>query len=450
MSRRVVISGLGPISGLGIGIEQTWDAAIAGRSAVDVISAFDASGFACRVAAEVGDFKVNQFVPKSYRKATKVMARDIALAVAAADRAVRDAKLATSGTATEDEPRSYDGPRMGCHIGAGLIAADLDELTGALATSRNGDGGAFDMQHWGREGMKNLYPLWLLKYLPNMLACHVTIIHDTQGPSNTITCGDTSATLSIGESLRVIQRGDADVCFCGGVDSKVNPMAFLRQWLAKRLTSQGNDAPGASVRPFSRTASGTALGEGGGILVLEAFETFQHRAAQCDGLEPYAELIGFGASQTLHPESRNLLPDPDGEGIALAIEAALRDAGIEPAQVDLIIPFGMALPQCDQAEVNALRTLFGAHLSDVPLAPVKSIAGNCCAGAGALDACIAAAALKEQCVPAVVNCDDPIEGVMAASAPARPAKIDYALLVGTGMGGQNAALVLKRFIDEAS
>ena len=447
MSRRVIISGLGPISGLGIGIDQTWDAAVAGRSAVEVISAFDPSGFECRIAAELRDFKVNQYVPKSYRKATKVMARDIGLAVAAADRAVRDAKLTTTGTATDDEPRSYDGSRMGCHIGAGLIAAELDELTSALNTSRNGDG-AFDMRHWGREGMQNLYPLWLLKYLPNMLACHVTIIHDTQGPSNTITCGDTSATLSIGESLRVIQRGAADVCFCGGTDSKINPMAFLRQWLADRLTSRGNDDPGASVRPFSRTASGTALGEGGGILVLEALETFQKRAQTSEGVRAYAELTGFGASQTLHPESRNLLPDPDGEGIFLAAEAAISDAGIEPAQVNLIVPFGMASPQYDQAEVNAFRRLFGQALGDIPLAPVKSIAGNCCAGAGALDACLAAAALQNQIVPAVINCDDPIEGVRAATAPAHPASLDYCLVVSTGMGGQNAALVLKRYPDD--
>jgi 3-oxoacyl-[acyl-carrier-protein] synthase II len=424
MSRNVVISGLGPASGLGIGIEPTWEALVAGRGAVDRIKAFDPSGFPCQVAAEIGDFSVSKHVPKWYRKATKVMARDIELAVAAADHA-------------------YEGRRIGCHIGAGLIATELNELTSALATSRNGSG-AFDIRHWGREGMQNLYPLWLLKYLPNMLACHVTIIHDAQGPSNTITCGDSSATLSIGESMRVIQRGAADVCFCGGLESKVNPMAFMRQWLAGRLTREGNDDPARAVRPFCRSAGGSALGEGGAIVVLESQETFTARRSQSPELAGYARLIGFGASQTFNPASRNRLPDPEGDGIAQAIDCALADAGAEPDQIDLIVPFGMAMPECDRAEAAALRRIFGARLVDIPLAPVIAMAGNCCAGVGALGACVAALALRHQTVPARINCETPLDGLRAGTAPSAAAELRNALVVTTGMGGQNAALVLGR------
>ncbi len=442
-SRRVVVSGLGPVSGLGIGIEPTWEAVVQGACAVGPIEAFDPGGFDCRIAAEVQGLKINAHVPKSYRKATKVMARDTQLAVIAADHAAKDARLITKGTAANGEEHSYEGPRMGCHIGAGLIAAELDELSGALATSRDADG-RFDIRAWGREGMQNLYPLWLLKYLPNMLACHVTIIHETQGPSNTITCGDTSAALSIGESLRVIQRGAADLCFCGGADSKINPMAFLRQLLAERLTTRHNDTPGSAVRPFCKTAAGTALGEGGGIAILEALETFQQRAAHTEGLRAYGEVIGFGASQTIHVESRNRLPDPDGEGIELAVEAALNDASIGPDQIDLIVPYGLGEPACDRAEANALRRLLGARLADVPLTPTKALAGHCCAGAGALDLCVAAAALAEQTVPARINCDQPLDGLNAAAAPSTPADLKHVLVVSTGMGGQNAALVLRR------
>ncbi|MEX0742629.1 MAG: beta-ketoacyl synthase N-terminal-like domain-containing protein, partial [Phycisphaeraceae bacterium] len=222
MARRVVITGLGAVSGLGIGMDVLWEGACAGRSAIAPIEAFETEGFDSRIGSEVRDFSVKKFVPKTYRKATKVMARDIELAVAAAELAVRDAKMVTPGVEPDGE-RTYEGPRVGAHIGAGLIAADIDELTEAFAEATDAEGN-FDMHRWGEEGMTHLTPLWLLKYLPNMLACHVTIIHDAQGPSNTITCGEASSGLSIGESMRVIERGNADACFCGGAESKMNPM----------------------------------------------------------------------------------------------------------------------------------------------------------------------------------------------------------------------------------
>ena len=442
-SPRVFITGLGPVSGLGLGIETTWEALVEGRSAVDRVSAFDADRLDCRIAAEVRDFRINQFVPKTYRKATKVMARDIALAVACADRAARDAALVTKGTASNGESLSYPGPRMGCHIGAGLIAAELDELTSALATARDASGN-FDIGQWGREGMQNLYPLWLLKYLPNMLACHVTIIHETQGPSNTITCGETSATLSVGESMRVIQRGAADVCFCGGTECKINPMTFLRQLLAGRLTTTGNDDPPGAVRPFCTTAAGTVLGEGGGILILESEATWERRRAAHPAASAYAELIGFGASQSVHRPSRNMLADPEGEGIEHAIAAALADANTDADAIGLIVPSGMSVPEADAAEAAALRRVFGRRLPDVALAPIKAAVGSCGAGSGALDACAAAAALKHQRIPAVLNCRTSLGGLAADAAPSRGGDLEYALVVSSGVGGQNAALVLKR------
>jgi 3-oxoacyl-[acyl-carrier-protein] synthase II len=189
-------------------------------------------------------FDVKELVPKSYRKATKVMARDIEIAVGAALMAVRDAGLSTRGT-DPDHPPTIAPDRFGCHIGAGLIAAELDELTAALSTSRDASG-PLDVSRLGREGMQELTPLWLLKYLPNMLACHVTIIHDRQGPSNTITCNEASSGLSLaGEPARHRARRRRRMPL-GGADSKLNPMAYLRQELAGRLalctpTSDGDD-----------------------------------------------------------------------------------------------------------------------------------------------------------------------------------------------------------------
>lgn len=440
MSRRVYITGLGPISGLGIGIEPTWEAVRAGRSAIGPITAFDPAGFDCRIAAQVPDYKIGQYVPKSYRKATKVMARDIELAVIAADQAARDAGLATKGVAP-DAPPSYEPSRMGCHIGAGLIAADLDELTAALAEATD-DAGGFDIHKWGSQGMSHLTPLWLLKYLPNMLACHVTIIHDTQGPSNTITCGEASSGLSIGESLRVIQRGAADLCFCGGAESKLNPMAYLRQQITDRLVPGGNEHPAEALRPFDAAAAGTVIGEGGGIVVLEAAETFDTRADE--GKQAYAEVVGFGATQSVHRESGNREPDPHGRGIAAAMKAALREAGVEPAEVDLVVPFGSGLPAWDRAELAALRGVFGERLTDLHLAPLKPLGGNCGAGAGGLETAIAAKALAEQTVPAVINRDAPLDGLRAAAGRAQPTELRHALVYSTGYAGQNTALLLRR------
>ncbi len=452
MSRTVYITGLGPVSGLGIGMAPTWEAVRAGRSAIGPITAFDASGFACRVAAEVPGYKIGDHVPKHYRKATKVMARDIELAVIAADQAARDAGLVTRGTdpdAAKNEATfhpTYAPARVACHIGSGLIAADIDELTAALVEARvdpaaGDDPPGFDIRQWGSVGMTKLTPLWLLKYLPNMLACHVTIIHDTQGPSNTITCGEASSGLSIGENLRTIQRGAADVGFCGGSESRLNPMAYLRQEMLGRLVADRNDAPHRAVRPFDEGARGTALGEGGGIVVLEAADTFATRAGD---RRAYAEVAGFGAAQNVHRESRNLKPDPHGRGTASAIRAAMREAGIGPADVDMIVPFGSGLPDYDRAELVALRAVFGDRVSQVPLVSIKPFAGNCGAGAGGLDVAIAAKALAEQTVPPILNRDTPLDGVGRTAPEAEPRELRNVLTFSTAFSGQVNALVLRR------
>lgn len=443
MTRSVVVSGIGPVSGLGLGIEPAWEGVCAGRSAIGPIQAFDSSGFGCQLGAEVEGYKIGKFVPKSHRKMTKVMARDIELAVIAADYAARDAGLATKGTDPDagkngDFTPTYNPERVGCHIGAGLIAADLDELTAALIEAR-GDGGDFDIHKWGSEGMTHLTPLWLLKYLPNMLACHVTIIHDTQGPSNTITCGEASAILSIGESLRVIQRGSADLCFCGGADSKMNPMVYLRQHLTGRLNDTSNDDPAGAVCPFDVEAAGTVVGEGGGIVMLEAMQTYEARG----GTSAYAQVVGFGASQGVNREKRNLEPDAGGRAVVTSVSAALREAGLGPDDIDMVVGFGCGVPAWDNAEAAGYRQVFGDRLKDVPVVSLRTLVGNCGAGGGGIDVAIAAKAIKEQKVPAIVNRDTPIEG-LGSSAPARDAELRHVLVFNMGLGGQNTALILKK------
>jgi 3-oxoacyl-[acyl-carrier-protein] synthase II len=396
-------------------------------------------------------------VPKSYRKATKVMARDIELAVGAAAAAVADARLVTKATDAEASP-SIPPERFGCQIGAGLIAADVDELTAALSTSRvpelaavggNGTQAAdpstfkeacpVDLTHWGSVGMSNLTPLWLLKYLPNMLACHVTIIHDCRGPSNTITCAEASCLLSVGESLRVIERGAADACLSGGAEFKINPMGMLRQLFAGRLAESDDETqPDSIVKPYDSSARGTVLGEGGGILVLEEAATARARNAPM-----YAELAGFAATQSWTPDTVGLRIEEDGQSLADAMQNAMEAAEVRPEQIDAIAPFGSGIPHIDQAERMAIHSTFGARAAEIPIITTIPNTGNCCAGAGAIPLAVAAKALHTQTLPARLNTEQS-DGLNAQRCPSRPASLRYVLVTSTGMGGQNAALVLSR------
>ncbi len=439
MSRRVVITGLGPITAFGVGLAPLWEAMVEGRSAVSRIEGFDPCGFECKLAAELEPekFDVRKVVPKSYRKATKVMCRDTALAVGGAAAAVEDAALVTKATDPEAEP-TIPASRMGCHIGAGLIAADVNELSEAMWTSRS-DAGEFDLAHWGEEGMEHLTPLWLLMYLPNMLACHVTIIHDCRGPSNTITCCEASSGLSIGESVRVIQRDAADACLSGGAESKLNLMAFMRQTFARRLAPTGDDQdPATVVRPFDAEASGTVLGEGGGIVVVEAAEVARKR-----GRQPYAEIAGFACTQSHCPDTVGLAPDPQGEGMADAMEIAIHNAGVSSDDIDALTPMGTGIPEVDRAEAAAIKRVFGARASELPLITTIPNAGNCNAGTGTIAVAVAANALKTQTLPGRLNTES-VDGLDAAACDSHRADLTNVLVFSTSQGGQNVAIVLRR------
>ncbi|MHC4989440.1 MAG: beta-ketoacyl-[acyl-carrier-protein] synthase family protein [Planctomycetota bacterium] len=440
--RRVVITGIGPISAYGVGMDPLWEAMLEGRSAIGRVDRFAEADMPCPFAAELAQdaFDVRKVVPKSYRKATKVMCRDIVLAVGAAAAAVEDARLVTRGTDPDQAP-TIDPSRMGCHIGAGLISADVDELTAALVTSRKADNGdiSFDLAHWGHTGMQNLTPLWLLKYLPNMLACHVTIIHDCQGPSNTITCCEASSALSLGESRRVIERGAADACLSGGAEYRLNPFAFLRQYFADRLADATPDEdPQSILRPFSPGAKGSVVGEGGGILILESLES-----AQARGVDIYAEVGGFQSTQSFCPDSVGLHIEPDDTSLADAIVGACQDAGVTPDDIDCIVPFGASIPHVDRLEAAAIRRVLGDRAADVPLILTVPFTGNCAAGHGAIGLCVAARAICEQRLPARLGTTD-ADTLDANAAPARDATLNTVLVLTPSQGGQNAAVVLKR------
>jgi len=450
MSRRVGITGLGVVTGLGVGMQPLWDGLVAGHSAIKRITRFDPSGFPCRLAAEVAAFSAKDHVPKHYRKAVKVMSRDVELAVAAAKLAVEDAGLTTRShlgnpddTTPEDLAKlTYKPGRLGCHIGAGLIAAETEELSYALASATAGAGsqstlGNVDMAAWGTFGMENLTPLWLLKYLPNMVACHVTIIHGAEGPSNTITCAEASGLLSMGESLRVIQRGAADIGFAGGAESKLNLMGLLRLDLSGRLAHTG-DAESATdhYRPYdaASAAPGGFLGEGAGLLILEAMDQATARGAKI-----YAEVAGFGAAQS----SMWYDEGEADEGMRFAIQAALADADIKADEIDAIVPMALGVEKWDRAEFGAMSAVFGERLAKLPLVTLSGNIGNCSAGAGGIQAAVAAMCLSKQQLPARLHAGATREGANAESAPAIATNLRYVLACSGSLGGQNAALVLK-------
>ena len=446
-NRRVVITGMGVVSPLGLGISQTFDALVERKPGVRRITAFDPGRFRSQVAGEVTGADVKDAVPKGYRKAAKVMARDIELAVVAAYHAVKDAGLKTKCMVERGEAdgaSNVDSTRFGANIGAGLICADLTELAGALATSAENlevmEGRGFSLKKWGAEGMTNLTPLWLLKFLPNMLACHVTIVHDCQAPSNTITCGEASSHLAIGEAFRTIARGAADICICGGAESKVNPMGLMRQSLLNRLNNDSNERPESACRPFDKSRGGTVIGEGGGLLILEELEHAKKRGAKI-----YAEVAGFGAAANCTSWMR---PQADGRALSLAMDKAIADARLNADRIDFVNAYGVGTVEHDASESAAIRKSFGGRGAKVPVISTRGSLGNTGAGSGAIDLAVSVMALQRGVLPPSLNTNDidPACGIHVVRNDPIDAKADAAVSIATALsGGQTAAIVIRRY-----
>jgi 3-oxoacyl-[acyl-carrier-protein] synthase II len=469
-SPMVSITGIGLVCGYGVGQEAFWAGLCSGQSALRPITRFVADGAICNLAGEVpAGISAKDHVPKHYRKGVKVMARDTELAVVAAAEATRDSKLVTRMHTSENESAvlTYPANRTGCHIGAGLLPAEVPEIASAFATARETVPGREDrlsLKAWGTidadgaiaasggsvGGMNNLQPLWMLKYLPNMLACHVTILHGLEGPSNTLTCSEASGMLCVGESSRVIQRGAADLCFSGGAESKVNLVGTVRSQLLGRLARHAGE--GSTVlRPYAIGAAelmGTVPGEGGGILILERDDL-----AAARGAVRYARVSGFGAAHNLPvavPMLEESHPPLTGvkqkrrNGLTLAINAAIKDAGLTAGDIDAIVPQALCVPKHDAAELEALKEVFGSRLSSIELVTLSPMLGDCAAGSGALQVAAGALCLHHQKLPARVHGGGEDPAVRAGPAPARDAALRHVLVCTGSLAGQNAAVVLSR------
>ena len=432
--RQVAITGIGVVTPAGIGLDALWRGLIGAERFTRPIDAFDPAGFPSQIAGQIQDFSARKFVPKTYRKSVKVMARDIEIAVGAADLAFRDSGIVTAGI--DPDATTIDPKRLGCNIGAGLICTDLDELGVALTTALDDDG-KFSLKRWGESGMDNLTPLWLLKYLPNMLSCHVTIIHQAMGPSNTITCGDASGHLSIGEAVRMVALGRVDAAIAGGAETKVNPMGLMRQVLLKRVAEDFPGEPGEACRPFDEGHCGTVVGEGGGLVILEDAQRARDRGATI-----HAEVAGFGSA--CDPAGIDVTRANAGS-LDLAVRAAMADAGIGPEQVGLIVTHGTGVPHEDVCEARAWRAALGESAETVPALAITGAIGSLFAGAGGVELSVAAAALAHQTIPPTVNHQTPAAdcGLNFLAEP-RQASLEYAVTAAFSVGGQSGACVLRR------
>jgi 3-oxoacyl-[acyl-carrier-protein] synthase II len=419
-SRRVVITGVGVVSPIGMDVNAFWQSLREGRSGVRPIRGFDTSTLSVHFAGEIEKFDAKQFVPKPFHRSLRMMARPIQLGVAAAQRALDDAAI--------DKDR-LDATRFGVEFGAGLIASELPELVDAARVSVNCQPNTVDLEKWGEEGINNIQPLWMLKYLPNMPACHISILHNAQGPNNTITESDVASLLALGEAYRILQRDGADLFLVGGTESKVNPLSMVRQCLFEALSTR-NDAPERASRPFDRGRDGVVIGEGSTVYAVEDLAHAQKRNAKI-----YAEVVGFGSSFDRKQT---------GDGLGRAVVAALKDANITPADLDHVNAHGISTRHGDTWEANGLRKSLGEKTP--PVLAVKSYTGNMGAAGGLTELTASILALRDGVTPATLNYEEPDpECPVNVLVKPRETTGSYAVKVGFTLAGQCAALVIRKW-----
>ncbi|MFO0877466.1 MAG: beta-ketoacyl-[acyl-carrier-protein] synthase family protein [Gemmataceae bacterium] len=428
--RRVVVTGLGVVAPNGIGKEAFWSACVEGRSGVGPIRAFDASGHPVKIAAEVPEFDINPYLPNPHRKSLKIMGRAARFGVAASSLAVQDSGL---------ELAQEDPERVGVVMGTGIVPMDLPEVAPILGPAY-GEDGRLSFEEIGRQGQGKLAPLWILKYLPNMSAAHISLLHNAQGPNSTITTACAAGTQAVGEAFRLIARDDADIVLCGGADSRLDPLLILA-YHALGALSMSERNPSEVSRPFDGQRDGFVLGEGAGVLILEELEHARQR-----GAEIYAEILGLGSSFDAYGVTK---PDPDAGGATRAIRWALREARIDPSEVDYINAHGTSTRLNDQMETIAVKRTFDGRARRLPLSSIKSMIGHLIGAAGAVEACALALTLKQGVLPPTINqtTPDPVCDLDYVPNAARDKRVNVAVSTSFGFGGQNAALVMRRFRD---
>ncbi len=382
---RVVITGVGVVSPAGIGKEQFWDNLLRGHSGIDFLRAFPNLDLPSKLAAEITDFDPIKYL--RHKKLLKVMSRDIQLGVSSANLAVEDARLGEGWV---------DPDRLGVEFGAGRISITPAEFVEAAAVCAD-DNEPFDFERWGEDSMSEISPLWLLKHLPNMPACHVAIEHDARGPNNTITCRDSSALLALDEAVRTIERDMADVMIVGACSSSIHPVDIARLNLFNSLSRRSDD-PTRAFRPFDRDRDGTIVGEGAASFVVERYEHAVRR-----GADIYAEILGVasGCDGAIQNE------ESKGTGLVRAIQAALKKAHLTPQEIGHINAHGKSTQWDDFIEARAYHRALGSSAAEIPVTGMKCYFGNFDAGSGAVELAGSVLALRHGVVPMTLNYETP-------------------------------------------
>ncbi len=395
MQRRVVITGLGLVSPIGNSPEAFWDALVAGRSGVGPLASPISQMLPARFAAEARDFTgdIENFGPldkeqkKAIRKGLKLMCRESQMGVAAAQMALADAKLTVG---------SVDPDRIGCVFGTDYMLTLPEDFSAAINRCRTPEG-TFDYARWGTEGIAEVTPLWLLKYLPNMPASHVAIYNDLRGPNNSITHREAAANLSIAEAFHTITRGSADIMAAGATGTRVHPMKAVHAAQTEELAANGVE-PAKASRPFDRNRSGMVLGEGAGMVVLEELESAQKR-----GVRVYAEVIGSGSSQAT---DKNFVARRD-ISLANVIRRCLAEAEMSPAELGHIHAHGLSTHTSDADESRAIHDALGDRAATIPVTAAKSFFGNLGAGSGTVELIASVLALVHGKLPPILNYETP-------------------------------------------
>jgi len=411
LSRRVVITGVGLVSALGLGTKETWDGLLSGKSGIGPVTHFDASDFSVRIAGEVKDFDPLRFIPK---KDVKKMDAFIQYALAASDFAMEDAGLAIA----ED-----NAARVGVFIASGI-----------------GGFGTIEREHSAllKGGPRRISPFFIPATIINLAAGHVSIRFGAKGPNLATATACSASTHAIGDAMKIIQRGDADAMIAGGSEAPITPMG-IGGFAAMKALSVRNDEPERASRPFDRDRDGFVVGEGAGVLVLEELE-----GAEARGADIYAELVGYGMSSDAYHMTT---PSETGDGARRVMENAIADAGIPPTEIGYVNAHGTSTAYNDRTETLAIRAVFGDHADQLAVSSTKSMTGHLLGGAGGLEAGITALALKEQIVPPTMNYENPDPDCNLDYVPneARKLSFEYALSNSFGFGGTNAALLLKHY-----
>ena len=414
MPRRVVVTGIGLICGVGNSAPEVWQALLAGKSGVERITAFDVSNFACQIGAEVKNFDPLQYIEK---KEARKMARFIHLAIAAADEA-----LLSANYKVENEEMAE---RTGVDIGSGIGGFDVIER---------------EHNNLLNGGPRKISPFFIPSAIVNLAAGQVSMRHNAKGPNEATCTACTTSAHSIGDAARIIKYGDADVMIAGGSEAAITPMG-VGGFAAMRALSTRNDDPHHASRPWDRDRDGFVIGEGAGILILEELEYAKKRGARI-----LAEVVGYGMSADAYHITQ---PAENGEGGFRVMRNAMRDAHIQPEQVGYVNAHGTSTPLGDELEATAIKRAFGEHAYKMLVSSTKSMTGHLLGGAGGLEAGITVMALQNQIVPPTANLDNPGEGCDLNFVPHTPreAQIEYAMSNSFGFGGTNGCLVFKRWTE---